>query len=150
MSETKKYYYIKLKDNYFDQDNIKILEAQPNGHTYSLIILKLYLKACSHEGQLMMTDRIPYDPDGIDILASVLNHDVDHVKEAIRMGVKLDLITVLDSGDMWMTEIQNLIGQSSSEADRIRAYRHKLAGTVQIPYICTPELELEKDIKIKK
>ena len=129
MSDNKNYYYLKLKDNYFDKDNIKILEAMPNGHIYSLIIIKLYLKSCKHDGCLMMTDRIPYDPDKIDILAKVINHDIDHIKEAIRAAVELDLITIFDTGKMWMTEIQNYIGQSSTEADRKRQYRKKLEST---------------------
>lgn len=129
MSDNKNYYYLKLKDNYFDKDNIKILEAMPNGHIYSLIIIKLYLKSCKHDGCLMMTDRIPYDPDKIDILAKVINHDIDHIKKAIQAAVELDLITIFDTGKMWMTEIQNYIGQSSTEADRKRAYRKKLEST---------------------
>ncbi|WP_321991510.1 phage replisome organizer N-terminal domain-containing protein [Marispirochaeta aestuarii] len=155
MADNKKYYYIKLKDNYFDRDTVKLLEAQENGYIYSLIILKLYLKSARHNGQLMMTDRIPYSPERVDVLAKVINHDVSHVKEAIRSAVELDLIAILDSGEMWMTEIQNFIGQSSTEADRVREYRKKLQNgrkmlhsndksrTNVTSYKCTPELELE-------
>lgn len=137
----KKYYYIKLKDSYFEQDNIKVLESMPNGYVYSLIIIKLYLKAASHNGQLMMTSKIPYDPPNIDILASVIQHDVDHIKEAIKMAVKLDLITIIDGKELWMNDIQNMIGKSSTEADRIRAYRKQLGDGVQMYDKCTPEIE---------
>ncbi|MCP4986008.1 MAG: hypothetical protein GY928_08050, partial [Colwellia sp.] len=157
MSDNKKYYYIKLKDNYFDQDNIKILESVPNGHVYSLIIVKLYLKATKYGGQLRMTESIPYDPSKLDILANVLNHDVAHVKEAIKLSSDLGIISILDTGDMWMAEIQNFIGQSSSEADRIRQYRSKLnkvaiedkGQNVQMYEKSTPELEIEKEIELK-
>lgn len=121
-----KYYYIKLKDNYFEQDNIKVLESLPNGHIYSLILIKMYLKASKFNGQLMMTSSIPYDPNNLQILASVLNHDVSHVRDAIRAGVELDLITIVDGREIWLNEIQNMIGRSSTEADRIRAYRQTL------------------------
>ena len=151
MSTSKKYFYLKLKDSYFDQDNIKIMEAQENGYIYSLIVLKLYLKSIKHDGKLMMTDSIPYDPDNIDILAKVLNHDIAHVKEAIRLGVELELITILNTKEIWMTDIQNFIGESSTEADRIRKYRKKLKG-VQMYDKSTPELEIElkKELKLKK
>jgi len=159
MANNEKYYYIKLKDSYFDQDNIKVLESMKNGHTYSLIIIKMYLKAAKTAGQLMMTQRIPYDPSNVDTLASVLGHDVDHVKEAIRLGVQLDLIKIIDGKEIWMTEIQNMIGKSSTEADRIRLYRKKLdekllpeSADVQMYDKCTPEIEIEieKEIEIKK
>ena len=159
MADNEKYYYIKLKDSYFDQDNIKVLESMKNGHIYSLIIIKLYLKASKTDGQLMMTQRIPYDPNNVSILANVIGHDVDHVKEAIRLGVQLDLIKIIDGKEIWMTEIQNMIGKSSTEADRIRLYRKKLdekllpeSADVQMYDKCTPEIEIEieKEIEIKK
>ena len=159
MADNEKYYYIKLKDSYFDQDNIKVLESMKNGHIYSLIIIKLYLKASKTDGQLMMTQRIPYDPNNVSILANVIGHDVDHVKEAIRLGVELDLIKIIDGREIWMTEIQNMIGQSSTEADRVRLYRKKLdakalpeSKDVQMYDKCTPEIEkeIEKEIEIKK
>ncbi|NBK25867.1 MAG: hypothetical protein EOM68_28115, partial [Spirochaetia bacterium] len=108
--DNQKYYYIKLKDSYFDQDNIKVLESLPNGHIFSLILIKMYLKASKYNGQLMMTSSIPYDPNNLEVLASVLNHDVSHVRDAIRAGVRLDLITILDGREIWLTEIQNMIG----------------------------------------
>lgn len=157
MADNGKYYYIKLKDNYFEQDNIKVLESMKNGHVYSLIIIKLYLKASKTDGQLMMTQRIPYDPNNVGVLASVIGHDVDHVKEAIRLGIELDLIKIIDGKEIWMTEIQNMIGQSSTEADRIRLYRKKLDAkslpertNVQMYDKSTPEIELEIELEKKK
>ena len=154
MSENKKYYYIKLKDNYFDQDNIKVLEAIPNGHIYSLIVVKLYLKATKYGGQLKMTESIPYDPKKIDILASVLNHDVAHVKEAIRLSSELGIISIFDTGEIWMSEIQNFIGHSSSEADRKRAYRKKLIEEEieevgHLSDVRPPEKEIEIETEIE-
>ena len=157
MADNEKYYYIKLKDNYFEQDNIKVLESMKNGHVYSLIIIKMYLKASKTAGQLMMTQRIPYDPNNVGVLASVIGHDVDHVKEAIRLGIELDLIKIIDGKEIWMTEIQNMIGQSSTEADRIRLYRKKLdaktlpeSTDVQMYDKSTPEIEIEIEKEKKK
>lgn len=154
MSDNKKYYYLKLKDNYFERDNVKVLESMKNGHLYSLILLKLYLKAVKHDGALKMTDAIPYSPENVEILSSVINHDIDNVKETIRLAVKLDLITVLDSGEIWMTDIQNFIGKSSTEADRIREYRNKITNDVQMYDKPTPEIEIElkkeKDLEADK
>lgn len=126
MSDNKKYYYIKVKDSYFEKDSVKILESQNNGYIYSLIILKLCLKAASHDGCLMMTKKIPYTPDKVDILAKIINHDVAHVREAIKMASELDIISIVGSREIWMTEIQDMIGTSSTEGDRKRKYRKKL------------------------
>ena len=155
MADNKKYYYLKLKENYFDKDNIKIIESMVNGHTFSLIILKLYLKSCKYEGRLMMTDRIPYNPAKIEILSKVINHDVSHVREAIKIGCDMDLITIIDTDEIWMNDIQTFIGHSSTEADRKRTYRKALMDKCPDNVLITsdkypPELELKKELKIKK
>ena len=155
MSDNKKYYYLKLKDNYFERDNVRVLESMENGHLYSLIILKLYLKSLKHEGHLKMTDKIPYSLDKVNVLAKVINHDLDHVKQAINLAVELDLISLMATDELWMTDIQNFIGHSSTEADRIREYRHKISTkdvtiVQQKNDISTPELKKESEKEQEK
>ena len=161
MSDNKKYYYLKLKENYFEQDHIKLLERGENGHTYSLIILKLYLKSLKGDGRLMMTDTIPYSTsdDDVEALADVIGHDPDHLKEALRKAKKLDMIQVINAEELWMADIQNYIGQSSTEGDRKRKYRKMLekADSNALPSPGgqmsderPPESELEKEKESEK
>jgi predicted phage replisome organizer len=164
MSDNKKYYYLKFKENYFDQDHIKVIEAMKNGYEYSLIILKLYLKSLKFEGQLMINERIPYQANKVDILAGVLGHDPANVMHAINLAKDLGVMEILSSGEMFMSDIQNFIGHGSSEAERKRAYRQRLEEkkTLQLedgtkagqcpgqnPPELELELELEKDIEKK-
>ena len=51
MSDKRKYYYLKLKMNYFDKDSIVLLESMQDGILYSYILLKLYLKSLKHGGR---------------------------------------------------------------------------------------------------
>ena len=51
MSDNRKYYYLKLKENYFDEDAIVLLESMQDGILYSNILLKLYLKSLKNGGQ---------------------------------------------------------------------------------------------------
>jgi predicted phage replisome organizer len=164
MSDNKKYYYLKLKDNFFEQDAIKIIEGHTNGYIYSNILLKLYLKAIKYEGCLRITEAVPYAPSQIELLSRVINHDPAHVSHAIKLAINLELMTVINSEEMWFTDIQNYIGHSSTEGDRIKNHRLKLkdpkkyrklkeiAENVQMYDKRTPELEIdiesdkEKDI----
>ena len=50
MSDNRKYYYLKLKENYFDEDAIVLLESMQDGILYSNILLKLYLKSLKTAG----------------------------------------------------------------------------------------------------
>lgn len=123
MADNRKYYYLKLKEDFFDTDEMKILESMKDGYLYSNILLKLYLKSLSNSGRLMYRNVIPYTPE---ILATLTGHQVGTVEKALDVFKKLDLIEMLDNGAIYMMDIQNFIGQSSSEADRQREYYNRM------------------------
>ena len=123
MADNRKYYYLRLKEGFFDTEEIKILESMKDGYIYSNILLKLYLKSLKNEGRLMYRNVIPYTPE---ILATLVGHQVGTVEKALETFRKLDLIEVLDNGAIYMLDIQNLIGSSSTEADRQREYYNRI------------------------
>lgn len=157
MSDNKKYYYLRLKDNFFDSDELKILESMKDGYLYSNILLKLYLRSLKNDGKLVVNDRIPYNAE---MLASVTGHQIGTVKQALSIFKDLGLIDVLENGAIYMLDIQNFIGKGSSEADRKRKYRQRIetdrtnvqTNLRQISEKSPPEIEieLEKEIKIDK
>lgn len=158
MADNKKYYYLKLKENFFDSPEIKVLEAMQNGYKYSNLLLKLYLKSLRFEGMVRLNEYIPYS---IDMISAITGIDSDTVRVAFDIFKKLKLIEILDDGTIFMLEIQNFIGQSSTEADRIRNYRKKIDDTKkvvqgkctnvqQLNDKSTPEKEIEKEIEIEK
>ena len=108
MADKRKYYYLKLKESYFDDDAIVLLESMPDGILYSNILLKLYLKSLKNGGKLQLDD------------------------------------------------IELMIGQSSTEAERKRAARLENRALAQsrtngghLSDICPPEIEIEKEIDIE-
>ncbi|MCD5204437.1 phage replisome organizer N-terminal domain-containing protein [Enterococcus faecium] len=158
MSDNKRYYYLKLKENFFDSDEMVLLESMPDGYIYSNILLKLYLRSLKHEGKLMFNDRIPFNST---MLATITRHSVGVVEKAVQIFRDLQLIDVLDNGAIYMSDIQSFIGKSSTEADRKREYRKKIeeakrnlitGGQVsdKCPDKTTPELEIEIEIDIDK
>ena len=156
MADNKKYYYLKLKENFFDSPEIKVLEAMQNGYKYSNLLLKLYLKSLRFEGMVRLNEYIPYS---IDMISAITGIDSDTVRVAFDIFKKLKLIEILDDGTIFMLEIQNFIGQSSTEADRIRNYRKKIDDTKKVVQgKCTnvqqlndkSTPEIEKEIEIEK
>lgn len=123
MSDNKKYYYLKLKENFFDSDELKILESMQNGYMYSNLLLKLYLKSLKYEGKLKLNEYIPYNAQ---MIATVTNINIDTVSAGLKILEQLKLIEVLPDGTIYLLQIQNFIGLSSTEADRKRNYRSKI------------------------
>ncbi len=159
MADNKKYYYLKLKDNFFDSDEMIVLESMQDGYLYSNILLKLYLRSLKNEGKLMFNDRIPFNSN---MLAQVTRQNVGVVEKAMRIFQELNLVEVLDNGAIYMLDIQNFIGESSTEADRKREYRARIEHDktrVQLPKgqmsdkcpdKSPPEIEIEIEIELKK
>lgn len=147
MADNKKYYYLKLKDNFFESDEAIILESMPDGYIYSNILLKLYLRSLKNNGLLMFNDLIPYNAQ---MLATITRHHVGVIEKAIQIFQQLRLIEILDNGAIYMTNIQNFVGKSSTDADRKRAEYNKIKRVGEISTIemdkTPPEIEIEKDI----
>ena len=163
MADDKRYYYLKLKENFFDTDEMIVLESMPDGHLYSNILLKLYLRSLKNEGKLMFNNKIPFNST---MLAQVTRHSVGVVEKAMHLFRELNLVEVLDNGAIFMSDIQNFIGESSTEADRKREYRSRIEEekTLQIGNVgqmsgqmsdeCLdknpPEIEIEKELELEK
>ena len=111
MSDNRKYYYLKLKENYFDDDSIVLLESMQDGVLYSNILLKLYLKSLKHGGRLQLDENIPYTAQ---MIATITRQQIGTVERALQIFLKLGLVEVLDSGTFYMSNIELLIGQSST------------------------------------
>ena len=158
MSDNRKYYYLKLKENYFDEDAIVLLESMQDGILYSNILLKLYLKSLKNGGKLQLDENIPYTAQ---MIATITRQQVGTVERALQIFMKLGLVEPLQNGALYMSNIELLIGQSSTEGERKRRARLALqeqkalpkAGADKCPPyqadICPPEIEIEKEIDIE-
>ena len=154
MSDNRKYYYLKLKESYFDDDAIVLLESMQDGMLYSNILLKLYLKSLKYGGTLQLDENIPYTAQ---MIATITRQQVGTVERALQIFMKLGLVEPLDNGALYMSNIELFIGQSSTEGERKRRERMKiseqkrLSGQVSEAKadICPPEIEIKKEIDIE-
>ena len=162
MSENKKYFYLKLKDNFFSSEEMLVLESVPDGMIYQNIYLRMCLLSLKNEGALTFKNMLPYD---LKMLATVLRVDIAQMKMALEMFEQLGLVTKTDNEVLFMSDIQALIGQSSTEAERIARYRKRIAESnnvtemlpdnectksVQMLQNCSPKIEIEKELKTEK
>ena len=141
-ADKKRYYWLKLKEDFFKRHDIRIIEAMPNGKDYIIFYLKLLCESCGREGRLRFNHEIPYNEE---MLATITNTNVDVVRSAVKIFTSLQMMEVLDDGTYFLTKVQSMIGSETGAANRKRAYRNKLligTSSGQCP------LDIEKDIDI--
>ena len=147
-----KFYWLQLKEDFFDEDAIQWLEEQqPNGKEYAYFYLKLCVKSLKSNGILIRKVGemlIPYDNKKI---AQLTNTDFDTVTIAMGLLQKIGLVKILENGEIYLTQVENLIGSKSKGAFKKQQQRDKkLKGDICPPF-CPPkiEIELEKEIDIE-
>ena len=102
MADNRKYYYLKLKESYFDEDAIVLLESMQDGMLYSNILLKLYLKSLKNGGKLQLAENIPYTAQ---MIATITRQQVGTVERALQIFMKLGLVEPLQNGALYMSNI---------------------------------------------
>ena len=149
MSENKRYYWMKLKENFFSQRDIKVIRKQDNGAEYIIFWQQLLLLSITSNdiGVLRYKEDIAFTPD---LLATVTDTNIDIVKGALTLFSKLGMIHQSDNGDILIdTLIQELIGSETSVAERVRKHREnkkkKMLPCNKVKQISNTEKEKEKE-----
>lgn len=122
-NENKRFYWLKLKKDFFKRHDIRIIEAMPNGKDYILFYLKLLVESVDHEGNLRFSETIPYNEN---MLSVITNTNVDIVKSAMKVFTELNMIELLDDSTIYMNEVEKLIGSETSVAERVRKHRENV------------------------
>ncbi len=155
---SKRYYWLKLQQNFFESREIKVLKGMESGSEYILFWLQLLLSSLEYSddtnkvGQLIFKESIPWS---VDLMMSVFGFSKEITTGALAVYKKLGMVTITDSGEMWANDMQKLIGSETTEAKRKRDYRARLPKEDIVPKLSqnSPieiEKETELDIKLKK
>ena len=141
MSDNKKYYYFKFKENFFDgNDKIKLLAAKPNGSNYIVLLLKLYCVSLKNNGKLQFDEGNPYD---INQIADLVGEQLNKLFAALSAFVELGLAEITQDGLLYMSDIELMVGQSSTDGERKKKARENLKKSDK----CPPETEIEPDLE---
>lgn len=160
MAKGNKYYWLKLKEDFFEDDAINWIEEQPNGKDYCLFYLKLCLKSLKSDGLLIRNVGnmlVPYDAKK---LSGLTNTDVDTVKVAMDMFKKIGLVDILENGEIFMNQLKTMVGKETDYAEQKRLQRENKKSieqkdnvhlvSLESPKIVHIEKEKEKDIELEK
>lgn len=119
---SKKYYWLKLSLDFFEREEIRVIESMPNGKEYVLFYMKLLLKTANSNGLLILKGIMPYTPE---IIAKLTNTDIDIVRSAVKIFLQFGMMQRLEDKTLYMNEIQSMLGCETEYARKKREYREK-------------------------
>lgn len=108
-----KFYWLQLKEDFFEDEAIEWLEEQENGKDYVLFYLKLCLKSLKSDGVLYRTVGtllVPYDTKK---LAELTKTNFDTVVNAMKLLTQIGLVTIYENGTIFMEQVSEMIGSQS-------------------------------------
>lgn len=120
----KRFYWMRLKEDFFEQHEIRVIEGMENGKEYVLFYLKLMVESIRHEGRLRFKDTIPYNEK---MLSSLTGTNIDIVRSAMKVLIELQLCELLDDQTIYLSEVEKLIGSETAEAQKKREQRATLS-----------------------
>lgn len=144
----KRYYWLKLPDDFFRQKPIKKLRRIAGGDTYTIIYLKMLLVSLKNEGKLFFDG---VEENFTEEIALELDEEEENVKVTVQFLMAQGLLQLIDESEYELTECSRMVGSESASAERMRRLRDK--KTSQCDIGVTRQLHLsdvEKEIEIDK
>lgn len=124
MAKEKRFYWIKLKENFFNDDSMIWLESQKDGYKYQNLYLKLLLKTMNTNGKLAFNINGQCLPMSADDISIITRLDVDTVIVGLSLLKQLGLVIETDGVDI-IPDVNGMIGSESDAARRMRKMREK-------------------------
>lgn len=161
----KRYYWLKLKADWFSDKRIKKLRSIAGGDTHTIIYLKMMLLSLKDEGKLYFEG---VEDNFASEIALALDEDAENVKLTLAFLQRHGLIEIGDDDEYQLTEVPTIIGSETASAMRVREHRERKkqsdtegrllqcntneTGCNNLKQICSVEREkeIERDKELEK
>lgn len=152
MAEGKRYYWLKLYDDFFGSLRIKKLRKMAGGDTFVIIYLKMQLKAMKSEGILQFKG---VEEDFVDELALDLDEEPDNVRITLAYLTACGLCETSDSINFFLPYAVENTGSEGASAQRVREFRAKQAlqcntDVTPMKQLCNGEIDTRDRYKIQE
>lgn len=153
MAENRRYYWIKLKEDFFTDKRIKRLRRISGGDTYTIIYLKLLLLSLKDSGKLYYDG---VETDFIKELTLTIDETEDDVMVTVNYLMAQNLMEIIvENDEYFLTEIPSLIGSETASTRRSRKSREQKmlqcnTTATLMQQNCNIEIEKEIDIELEK
>ena len=145
VTENRRYYWLQLKDDFFNSKEMKLMRKLPGGEEITIIYLKMMLVSLSEQGKL-------YFEGLAEDLAEELSLIIDEDPEAIRLTLmfltKKKLLTTSDNYQFNLEQVPEMIGSETASARRVRKHRENQKALQCKPDVtkCNGDIDIDIDI----
>ena len=136
----KRYYWLKLYENFFNNDSILYLEELENGNDCIIFFLKLCLNTLNDEGFLLRKLGNNIAPHNERSLARLTRTDIGTVKEVLPILIEAGLLEILEGDIIFIPMVKGMVGSETDSARRMRKHREEKGASH-----CDTDIELEKE-----
>lgn len=149
VTENRRYYWLQLKDDFFNSKEMKLMRKLPGGEEITIIYLKMMLASLAEQGKL-------YFEGLAEDLAEELSLIIDEDPEAIRLTLmfltKKKLLTTSDNYQFNLEQVPEMVGSETASTRRSRKHREtqKLLQCNTTATKGNGDIDIDIDIDIDK
>ena len=119
----KRYYWLKLKADFFNDKNIKYIRRLPDGDKILIVYLRLQLLSLKLEGTIQYEKILPSCSEEI---ALDLDESIELIEQTIDILTRLKLVEIMEDNSLYLNAVAESIGSESDSAERVRKHREKV------------------------
>lgn len=138
----KRYFWLKLYTDFFNQTEIKVLRKLAGGDTYTVIYLKLLLRSLENNGKIYYEG---YDDSFYSEVATMIDEDVENVKFCMMFLERNGLMMYDTETEASFIAIDEMCGSETDSAKRMRKFRNNKKEQIEEPKAsqCDKKVTLE-------
>ena len=140
--DKERYFWLKLRRDFFKRHDIRILEKKQNGKELVLLFLKLMAESVDHEGALRFSEALPYSEE---MLACVTDTDPETVHLGLQAFQELGMVELREDGTLLIPVVAKLLDSETVSARRKRDYRQEKQGEGDTVPPMSPDCPREKE-----
>lgn len=157
MSENKRYYWLKLMDDFFDSKRIKKLRKMAGGDTFTIIYLKMQLLSLQNGGYLEYSG---LEDEFYKEIALDIDEDEVNVQVTIQYLLSCGLLETTDNIEYLLPFVKHNLGSETASTRRSRKSRENAQKMLQcnsneadcnkLQQNCNVEIEKDIDTETEK
>lgn len=118
--KNKRYYWLQLKTDFFDQKEIKLLRKIAGGDTYTIIYLKMLLASLKDEGKLYFES---IGDNFAEEIALLIDEDPENISITLKYLQSKKLIEIIENDEYFLNRVPEMVGSEAYSTERSRRHR---------------------------